>query len=752
MAKQFSSLAEIDESRTDWHILLRINRKWRNCKGWGDPEDADLHCVGIDRDGMQIHIEIDREFVNTYNGVLQEGGVYMISHFYVNQITTYEPVTRSNKIEFMMGTTAVEYGGPQVAIPEHNFDFIDFEDVPNYLGDRQFLLDVIGCIHGITDEESSHTRFGNAAITNFVLLNNDLQKLNVTLWGSCSTNFNNLRLRGSNQPVVLIVTSLIVKKIAGIYRVSSANATKTYANINHEVVRNFINSFPGEFQPPLVLPPENATNQWRAQQDMAAPMTVTQLLALPRNNVRDRQFRTIVKIAKFEKSNGWFYDGCPECLKKSKTGVTIVACGGCKSTDIKAVPIYKIEAVVTDGNEKATAIFFTKAAEQLVGYPIQHVRKLEFTVKNRLPKIIMNLEHSKWELQVGVNTKSLNHRSLIFNVNRVIRRMSADAPTPLAAIHPQKTVLLLKSAPEQSSPSQEIPCFGKGSSASATPNHSYCQPPAATTQPPVVYNSTPLKRPPATYQRRTHLATPPAREGKHPMIAENARDAKIREAATKKKGKRIMTVEECRLAEKKAKAGPPSKRKLILGGTNLQPQPHNPFSESLMQPLPNSSSDQEVNNYSFYAPERKENRDAMAMAKPLQMGSYTIIPRDYGSMQPISNFTKNPNTFTEICLPKPNYNIHSAESGNMSVQPLNACVAESVGNSKTSYEKLVDKERKEIEDILAQEDWDNLLEAGYTPADIKEAELYLKNPEEENELYHTPVEEIQNSSPKTPSG
>lgn len=434
MSDEYTPIPALDDSRTDWVILLKISRLWLATRPGASPNDASLECVGIDSYGNQIHIEIDRDLVPVYVDILQEAKTYVMSHFLVVPSTSFELVTRNVKIEFTVGTTAVEYMGEPKQIPNHVFEFCDYNDIPDHEGDDEFLIDLIGILHAIRDAEITPTKYGLTPRTNIVLRNTVGDIANVTLWGTKSDEIANMGLRGCAHTIILIVTSLVVKRIAGVHRASSTSATKVYANLEHAEVIQHLHSCGGHNQPPLLLPFEQNTRIRTNWTDDDTILSVAQLLNLPRNNLRDRRFRTIAQVDDFNLSNFWYYDGCKLCLRKMPHAIK-TTCNNCGARDIYAEPCYKLEVQMKDSTATALFMFFGNAAEQFVGMPIASLLLRERTTRRRLPPRVANLKQTRWELQVTVNPKSYMVMNLVFNVNKVVRQLISELPA-LPAIEP----------------------------------------------------------------------------------------------------------------------------------------------------------------------------------------------------------------------------------------------------------------------------------------------------------------------------
>ncbi len=75
----------------------------------------------------------------TFNSVLQEGNVYIISNFSVDRVDRgYRPVTNEYRIRFYANTRVTLVFVPVAQIPQHKFEFVPFDQIQmRYLANVQ---------------------------------------------------------------------------------------------------------------------------------------------------------------------------------------------------------------------------------------------------------------------------------------------------------------------------------------------------------------------------------------------------------------------------------------------------------------------------------------------------------------------------------------------------------------------------------------------------------------------------------------
>lgn len=337
-------------------------------------------------------------------------------------------------------------------------------------------------------------------------------------------------------------------------------------------------------------------------------------------------------------------------------------------------------------------------------------------------------------------------------MSTVLRRVTDDhalTPSPMLQAPP---VLLLENAPQ--SQNSNFPTFGNFPSVAEAyyraQLHSYAPSPWRRHRGLNVSSAQiePLQNPNA---EQSALAK---RNGKETMTLEQVKADEEYKTAAKRKGKRAMTAEECLAAEKKAKAGPPVRKQLFLAPPTVKPV--DPFSDSLMQPIPNNNGSQEINSYIVETP--SEEQTAQPVAIGFQMGTFTIMPElhMYSGMQAAQPVNQQPhmrNQYSRLhtdplgqAVTRP---IEPAFSGNNNTMAFAGGKTESVGETLVPLTTPEEMEKRKLQEEHDKRFWDDLKDAGYTAEELQEANLFIKDSDEDNQDYHTPPQVPEAASPKT---
>ncbi|XP_024438550.1 uncharacterized protein LOC112323665 [Populus trichocarpa] len=80
---------------------------------------------------------------------------------------------------------------------------------------------------------------------------------------------------------------------------------------------------------------------------------------------KSERFTCKASIADYDLHRGWWYQSCPLCTKSLSDKGTIFRC--IEHNEVTSVPWFKVDCIVTDGNDVATFLMVGKTAENLFG-------------------------------------------------------------------------------------------------------------------------------------------------------------------------------------------------------------------------------------------------------------------------------------------------------------------------------------------------------------------------------------------------
>ncbi|XP_050278012.1 uncharacterized protein LOC126719512 [Quercus robur] len=192
-----------------------------------------LDMILVDEEGKLLHASIRRNLAQRYRPLLNEGCMYVIKNFSVEEYTgKYRHVHNPQKILFTSTTSVSKIDRLYHSIPEYQFELADYETIVSRCHNTTYLTDVIGRLEfiGIIEEIDLNDRL--TKIRKIGLLLEENRYVQRKLWGKTALQIDDDFYKSDRDPFIVIVTSTIVKAYKGDYHVSSTCATKLYVNLD----------------------------------------------------------------------------------------------------------------------------------------------------------------------------------------------------------------------------------------------------------------------------------------------------------------------------------------------------------------------------------------------------------------------------------------------------------------------------------------------------------------------------------------
>ena len=114
-----------------------------------------------------IHASIRKNLAQTYRPQLNEGSIYTITNFLVEENKgNYRPVYNKFKILFNSTTSVSKLSGFDLSIPQSQFEFADYGTIASRCYDTTYLTGNFNCF---TNQASTFIELKNKAIYNLIL-------------------------------------------------------------------------------------------------------------------------------------------------------------------------------------------------------------------------------------------------------------------------------------------------------------------------------------------------------------------------------------------------------------------------------------------------------------------------------------------------------------------------------------------------------------------------------------------------------
>ncbi|XP_075092396.1 replication protein A 70 kDa DNA-binding subunit D-like [Nicotiana tabacum] len=271
----YSLLTELNSTRDDWTVRVRVCRKWNSINFKRNRELMSTDMILIDEEETLIHATINKNLVNKYKNLLSEGSVYVIKNFKVSEASgVYRPVTSTFKISFFLTTALQELREGIVSIPINGFQFIKPDMIDSRLNNNTVLSDVVGCLAAIGDMESVGSKWKKRDIQ---VITDYSAKSKITLWEEFGEKFEPF-LYNDSGPYVVIVTSTAVKQFRGEVTFATTYASKIYVNLEIDYITTLIQKFGATFLGVQTIGSSNVNNIPIEEEMFMNRMNITELL------------------------------------------------------------------------------------------------------------------------------------------------------------------------------------------------------------------------------------------------------------------------------------------------------------------------------------------------------------------------------------------------------------------------------------------------------------------------------------------
>ncbi|MCL7039406.1 hypothetical protein MKW94_023832 [Papaver nudicaule] len=202
--KPFSHIGEAEEGKP-WSTRVRISRKWNELDFMGTNEVTSLDLFLIDENGAELHGVVPKKLIWKFDPLLRVGGIYSLNKFTIlGEKKIFRPAHNEHRLFFNWDTEVKSMCSNSIDIPDHKFNFTDFEDLESRSCNTYLYLTNPQQVKKKTTKDTSTMR-------DFTLQN---LSRNIDTHGIKET------------PVVVVVSSTYVRKYQGKYLLSSTNATK----------------------------------------------------------------------------------------------------------------------------------------------------------------------------------------------------------------------------------------------------------------------------------------------------------------------------------------------------------------------------------------------------------------------------------------------------------------------------------------------------------------------------------------------
>ncbi|KAK1396629.1 DUF223 domain-containing protein [Heracleum sosnowskyi] len=301
----FSPITKLNGSKIKWNIRVRAQAAWKGITR-ETKEFRGINMILVDDSRFRIHAFVSTRFAHLFDKDLEEGQIYNISNFIVQEYTGVEfhRCVRFEKhiyfAEYTKLAKSLELG---LRIPQCCFDFFDLKDLEKMESDKRFLCDVAGIVKDETElldyvndnqEQKKQKKF---------TITDGRSAVKVTFFDDFAENVENVLKKEQNYPIAIIIASAKIGRFLGELNLTNYPATRIYLNTNHDFVQNLkTRAKEPTFYKDMVV----------REDDHPEMMTVKDIKQLTDKYIAKKVFCGVT-VKKVEEHLHWYDCICPKC-------------------------------------------------------------------------------------------------------------------------------------------------------------------------------------------------------------------------------------------------------------------------------------------------------------------------------------------------------------------------------------------------------------------------------------------------------
>ncbi|QHN92759.1 Replication protein A 70 kDa DNA-binding subunit C [Arachis hypogaea] len=151
MNNRVDLVEKITPWRESWKVHVKVVKLWYHKNPALDPSQNLLHMVLMDEKLHKIQATIRDQLISKFAVSLNEGDLYLMTHFTVLPNTGLNRVTKHRfRLLFQYKTSVVSVVSPR--IPHSGLCFTSIDEIDQMTKDHNFLIDFVGIITGVRKE------------------------------------------------------------------------------------------------------------------------------------------------------------------------------------------------------------------------------------------------------------------------------------------------------------------------------------------------------------------------------------------------------------------------------------------------------------------------------------------------------------------------------------------------------------------------------------------------------------------------
>ncbi|XP_027118698.2 replication protein A 70 kDa DNA-binding subunit B-like [Coffea arabica] len=355
-------------------IKVRVTRMW-DAINTNTGDVFALEMVLLDENDNHMVAIVPKNLVQRFRPQLLEGDVYILEKFRVTpRKQSWNVVHNEHNIYFTYTTLVKKLGGRMSSIKFHKFEFIDFNDLSSRCQVFTFLSDVVGRLSKVGPIYEVSKSNGTVKKRDIAITNKSGESINVTLWGTTSNQFNDETILVSDQPLVLVISSVTVKQFRGSYYLSSTTATRVYMNLNISEVADYLNCIDSTAPQTIEVLHPPKTREAIQQLMFKNRKFLSEIYQIMAGvQTEELVYTSKVTILKVDFNSQLHYKACPKFQRKVTLEGSNFVCNACNQNVEYPKLRYMLKVLVSDATGSAWFVIFDQEAERIIEHKLSFV-------------------------------------------------------------------------------------------------------------------------------------------------------------------------------------------------------------------------------------------------------------------------------------------------------------------------------------------------------------------------------------------
>ncbi|XP_038721806.1 uncharacterized protein LOC120013903 [Tripterygium wilfordii] len=423
--EKYHFLSDLTMDDKDWRIRVRISRVWNTIVPTANDLLLSHDYLFTDEEGMTMQATIKKNTASDLRAQLIEGDIYCIMNFVVVQSNKKYRICESEQmIRLGKWTRVQQLTLAQHLIPVDAFKFIEHGLLMDRVNDDTSLTDFIGKLVSVTELSKIPINGRVSEKKNLIIQDKEMNEVNVTIWGDIAYGLDEQRVKEESKEgaIIMILTSMTVRRYEGKPSLSSTSATKIYVNLNIPEVLLFRNSSAPPFE--VIIHPSSMR---ASSSPVIHKVTIKELLAV--YNHRQKQggkYSCKAKINGIHTNDGWWYNGCPKCQIGVNYNGSQVWCEQCGILRESPIPCYKLFFVVEDETGNTIFSLLGDQADAFIQIPAKTVINVSDEKSSPPPASIMRVCGTEHIFQV-ICVRPLSGNMPCFKILHIMRGSKDDS-------------------------------------------------------------------------------------------------------------------------------------------------------------------------------------------------------------------------------------------------------------------------------------------------------------------------------------